>query len=362
METVLIVEDEVQIRSLMTRWVKASGFPVVIASTASQALEELQRAPIAVAVCDIHMPGHNGLWLAGEIRQRFPETAVIIATGACEFDTAVSSLRKGAIDYLVKPFAQRELRDAVQKGIDWNHSAVETRSRLRELELELRTRHAELTDAVSAARINSAATLDAMLRMLTAHAPAAYEHAQRVSRLVVDTALLLGITEPLLSDIERGALMHDVGKIAIPEAVLKKPTRLTPEERALIEEHPQLGYDMVRGVPFLERAAEVVLASHEWFDGTGYPRKLAGRQIPIGARILTIADAYDVMTEREQYARRMTQQDAVEELVRCRGTQFDPWVLDSFQVALALGRASSVATIAVKDDGLAEGSPAGWLA
>jgi putative nucleotidyltransferase with HDIG domain len=352
-ESVLIVEDEVPIRMLLTRWVMACGLRATLAATATQALEETSREPAAVALCDIRMPGRDGLWLASELRARHPETAVIMASGDDRFPSAVASLRAGAIDYLLKPLRQSQVTDAVQRGLEWHRGQVHARSSRERLEMDIRSRQLELSTSLAGARLNSIAAVDALLKMLAAHAPGAREHARRVAALAVDTALLLGITEPHLSHIERGALLHDIGTVAIPTTVLEKPEPPTPAERA-IERHPEIGYELIREVPFLERAAEIIRASHERFDGTGSPSGLAARQIPLGSRIIALADAFDAMTHADVSTGRRAAADAIAELEKGSGMQFDPEVLAAFRLATSLTIGEAVA----EDRTLARGTAA----
>jgi len=345
MDSVLIVEDEVPVRTLITRWVMSAGHAVALASSAAEALQQMSREAAGVVLSDIHMPGRDGLWLAGELHLVYPDTAVIIASGDGEFSTAVTSLRQGVLDYLLKPLGQAQVVDAVGRGVDWHRRQVAIRVRQDTFETELRERKRDLTQSIAEAHVNSTASLGVMLRMLTTHAPDAYDHAMRVGRGALNTAMLLGVAQPELSDIEHGALMHDLGKIAIPEAILCKPCGLEPAERKVIDTHPQLGHDMISHVPFLSGAAAIVLASHERFDGKGYPNRLAGRNIPLGARIVSIADSYDAMTHRGTYRLARSPADALQELERCSGTQFDPEVLAAFRLAMNLSGRESTAAV-----------------
>lgn len=329
MASVLIVDDEASVRSLMARWVQSIGYSAKAAENAENALAEMSAEPAAVAVCDIRMPGHDGFWLAGQLRERYPGTAVIMATGARELDPAVTSLRAGVVDYLVKPFGRDQLRQAVERGLDWHHAAVDACNWRRRLEQELRHRQGDLTEVIAESEMMSAGALDAMLAMLTTRDGSARDHAHRVARLSVKIALALGVTEPEVSDLERAALMHDLGKLAMPEAILRKPAALSHDERQLMHEYPAIGFEFIHHVPFLKGAATLVLAAREWFNGYGYPNGLEGKAIPLGSRIIAVADAYDVMTHPQIYRDPMSQGDAVQEIQRCSGTQFDPAVVDA---------------------------------
>jgi HD-GYP domain-containing protein (c-di-GMP phosphodiesterase class II) len=174
------------------------------------------------------------------------------------------------------------------------------------------------------------ATLQALTRALDTRDEETEEHSQRVKRYTKLMGECLHIGKDELEDIVRGALLHDIGKIGVPDAILLKTGRLTEEERAQIRKHPEIGYSMIAHIPFLARAAQVVLHHHEAYDGSGYPSGLAGANIPIGARIFAVADAYDAMTSDRPYRKAMSHLQACEELQRCRGKQFDPFIVDTF--------------------------------
>ena len=329
MDSILVVDDEVGLRTLMTRWVQSIGYSAKAAENAEQALDLMGAEPASVAVCDIRMPGHDGLWLAEQLRRRYPDTAVIMATGIRELDPAVTSLRAGAIDYLVKPFGRDQLRQAVQRALEWHHATVDMRNWRRRLEDELRSRQANLAAAIDVSEVTSAGALDTLLSMLTARDGSAHDHANRVARLAVNLAVAIGVTEPDLSDIERAAMMHDIGKIAMPEALMRKPAELTRDEREVMHEYPRIGFELLRNVPFLQRAADLVLAAREWFNGYGYPFGLMGTSIPLGGRVISVADTYDVLTHTQVYRDAVSSADAIHEIRRCSGTQFDPAVVEA---------------------------------
>jgi putative nucleotidyltransferase with HDIG domain len=296
----------------------------------------METAPAAVALCDIRMPGHDGLWLADRIRHLFPETAVIMATGVQDVGAAVDSLRQGVVDYLTKPFGRDRLREAVGRGLEWHRAARGSRRWRLSLEHEMEGRHSRLAGAIAALEIDSDGALDAMLSMLTMSDRDAYAHAYRVAALSVSVARLLGLGGEDVRTIERGALLHDLGKLAMPEALLRKPAPLTIEEQALIRQHPRLGSELVQQVPYLAEASRIVRDAHERLDGLGYPRGLHAEEIWIGARIVTVADAYDTMTRPRVFRDAITPGDALLELERCSGTQFDRRIVDALKRVLSV--------------------------
>lgn len=334
--SVLVVDDENGVRDLMSRWLESGGYSVASAGDADQALNLIEDSPPAVALCDIRMPGHDGLWLADRIRHDHPETAVIMATGVQDVGAAVESLRQGVVDYLTKPFGRDRLREAVIRGCEWHRSALESRRWRESLEAEMRGRHARLAEAIAALRIDSDQTLDAMLSMLTMADGEAYAHAYRVAALSASMARILGLGDEEISTIERGALLHDLGKLAMPEALLRKPAPLTVEEQTLIRMHPRLGSELIRDVPYLLEASTVVRDAQERLDGLGYPRGVRSDSVPLGARIVTVADAYDTMTRPRVFRDAISPTEALLELERCSGTQFDQRVVDALTRVLAV--------------------------
>ncbi len=334
-QTVLIVDDENNVRDLMSRWLESGGYSVITASNADEALGRLETSNPAVALCDIRMPGHDGLWLAERIRQSYPETAVIMATGVQDVGPAVQTLRQGVIDYLTKPFGRDRLEEAVTRGLEWHRSAWDARRWRESLEQEMEIRRARLNDAITALRVDSDEALDAMLSMLTLTDREAYAHGYRVAALAVSVARTLGMPDEALETIEHGALLHDVGKLAVPEAILRKPAPLTVEELLLVRRHPAIGSHLIGQVPYLEPAVPIVRHAHERMDGLGYPEGVRAGDVCVGARIVCVADAYDAMTRPRVFRDAITPTDALLELQRCSGTQFDPLVVEAFGRVIA---------------------------
>jgi response regulator RpfG family c-di-GMP phosphodiesterase len=332
---VLIVDDENSVRSLMARWLEAGGFRVTTASSAEEALGCLHESPPAVALCDIRMPGHDGVWLAERIREEFPETAVIMATGVQDVGPAVQTLRQGVIDYLTKPFGRDRLREAVTRGLEWHEAAWDARRWRESLEQEMTIRRTRLSQAIAGVRVDNDDQVDSMFAMLTLTDREMYAHGYRVAALAVSVARILGLPSEALTTIEHGALLHDLGKLAVPEAVLRKPAPLTVEETLLVRRHPSLGSELVASVPHLHACVAIIREAHERMDGLGYPQGIHAAEVSIGARIVSVADAYDTMTRPRVFRDAITPAEALLELERCSGTQFDPLVVEAFAKVLA---------------------------
>lgn len=325
---ILIVDDEPGIRDILGRWLKLRGYSVRMAANADEALAQMAKEPAAVALCDIRLPGRDGLWLLERIRREFPETAVVMVTALQEVGPAVSSLRQGVVDYLTKPFSPDRLAEAVRRAMDWHLSLSDERRWTEQLERETGEREQRLLEASRGLVIDSDEAVDALLSVLTLRDQVAYAHARRVSSLAVLMCDRLSRPDVEKRVIRRAALLHDVGKSAIPDAVMDKPAPLTGEEYALVRTHPARAHELLSRIPFLAGAADIVRAVHERPDGHGFPDGV--REASLGARIIAIANAYDAMTNVLTYRDAMPPGAALLELERGAGTQFDAALVPLF--------------------------------
>jgi len=324
MHSVLVVDDDISLRPMLAAWVNRFGFCAHEAPSAEAALEHLSHTPADIALCDVNMPGHDGVWLAARIRERYPTTAVIMATSVDDADVAVSTLSNDVVDYLLKPFDSTRLREALALGLDWHRASVGDEDLHHALQSRMRTRRATVAATLAQAQASAQQAADSLIAMLQLHEKDGRGHSTRVTRLAVALADELGVADGAMQELEYGAMLHDVGKIDMPAEILCKPAPLNDAEWDVMRTHPQVGYDLVRKLPHLAGAAEIVLAHHEAFDGSGYPNRLKGKDIPLCARILTIADSYDSMTHPHTQRPAMPAAMAVREIERCSGSQFDP--------------------------------------
>jgi response regulator RpfG family c-di-GMP phosphodiesterase len=264
--------------------------------------------------------------------------ALIMVTGQQRFDAAVEGMRLGVRDYLLKPFTRTELVHSVRRAAEWQESLARQREHEQELRRDIEERSRALSEAFKAIEIASSATLAALLETLGHRDAETAAHAVRISRMAGELAVAVGVSGDLRVDIERGALLHDIGKVAMPDSLIYKTGPLTEEEIALIRTHPAVGHSILSVVPALAVAAEIVLASHEAWDGSGYPRGLTGTEIPLGSRIVGVVDTYDALTWGRRHRDPISRVRAAAELVRCSGTQFDPEVVNRWlRVADAAG-------------------------
>jgi cyclic di-GMP phosphodiesterase len=330
--SVLIVDDEPAIRELMARWVQSLGLQPRTAASAEEAIVSLRARHCDLAVIDVMMPGKNGLWLAGEVRRDHPHTAVVLATGYTELLDGTS---QPIADLLIKPIKRERFVLALDRGIEWRRQAIEELEWHARLSTELGERIDEIRAELAAARARGADEAALLAGLATERTPEVSAHAERVVRYSVSMAIELRLAADLLPGIELGARFHDIGKVATPEAILTKPSPLTPSEVAIMRRHVEAGAEILEGTLALRHLAPIVRASHEWFSGGGYPEKLAGDAIPLASRIIGVADAYDAMTQDRLYRRRLDSGEAVAELLRCAPAQFDPDIIVAFLNILA---------------------------
>ena len=331
LHSVLIVDDEPAVRDLMSRWVTSLGLLPQTAANADEALASLRLRHYDLAVIDVMMPGHDGLWLAGEMRREHPHTAVIVATASTQL---AADAQPPIADLLIKPFHRERFALAVDRGRQWRKQALEEVHWHAMLAIELRDRAAQIGHALDARAAAGAAEADAMGALLQERLPDVAAHGERVARYAHSVARELDVDRALGGDLESAARFHDVGKMAVPDALISKPSPLTEGEIAIMRQHVEVGAEILESTRTLGSAARAVRASHEWYGGGGYPQKLAGIRIPFVSRIIAVADAYDAMTQDRAYRMRLDSSDAVAELLRCSPSQFDPEIVAAFLAVL----------------------------
>jgi putative nucleotidyltransferase with HDIG domain len=331
--TVLIVDDEPAVRDLMARWVTALGLRPQTAANADEALASLRLHHYDLAVIDVMMPGHDGLWLANEVQRDHPNTAVVIATAFTELLEGDAQQRPIA-DFLIKPFQRERFALAVDRGRQWRKQALEEVQWHAVLSLELRDRAQQFSTILGERAVQGISETDALMELAMERIPETAAHGERVARYAQSVAREMGLEEELGPGLVNAARFHDIGKAAMPDALLSKPGPLTPGEMAIMRQHVDVGAEILDATRTLDQAADAVRASHEWFSGGGYPRKIAGEAIPLASRIIAAVDAYDAMTQDRAYRARFDSSDAVAELLRCCPTQFDPRVVNAFLAVL----------------------------
>ena len=334
---ILVVDDEQAIRDVLSESLSESGYVCDIASDGSEALDKVRADSFSLVVSDIDMPHMDGVTLLQEIKKLKPDTEIIMLTGVVDMETAINSIRLGATDYLTKPFNLAEVRVTVERALEKRRLILENReyqrtleSRVAERTAELQSKNNEVQDLFSRLKSSYQTTLEALATALDTRDSETLGHSLRVAAYTVCIAEKMGVQEPVLTDIYRGALLHDVGKIGVPDAILRKPGKLTPEEWVEMRKHPEIGDRILEGIGFLEAARPIVLSHQERFDGTGYPRKLQGSAIPLGARIFAVVDTLDAMTSDRIYRKALPYETARAEIIKYSGIQFDPEVVKVF--------------------------------
>jgi putative two-component system response regulator len=331
--SVLIVDDEPAVRDLMSRWVESLGLRAQTASNADEALASLRTRPYDLAVIDVMMPGPDGLWLADELRRAHPHTAVIMATAYSDLLSSAAP-QPAVADLLIKPFQRDRFVLAVERGRQWRKQTLEEVHWHAVLSIELRDRAAQITHAIDARVAAGATEIQAMTMIFAERMPDVAAHSARVARYAHAVARELDVDRALGADLDLAALFHDIGKLAMPEALISKPSPLTPGEMAIMRRHVEMGVEILEATSSLAFACPAVHASHEWFGGGGYPLGCAGTAIPFVSRIIAVADAYDAMTQDRAYRQRLDSSDAVAEILRCTPTQFDPEIVAAFLAVL----------------------------
>lgn len=327
---VLIVDDEPGIRTVLAQVLGSTEYELREAADGREALEIFAREGADAILSDLMMPLVDGLELLRSIRAIDETVAFIMLTGAGTLENAIEALRHDADDYLLKPFNIDEVTLSLGRAL--RHRQLLRQSRQYQQMLELRV--GEQAERLEQLFVDGLLTLSNAVEARDRYTGG---HVERVTLYAVATGATLGLTEAELRPLAVAGLLHDIGKLSVPDAVLSKPGRLTQEEYALMQQHPATGAAIVERSLFLREAASGVLHHHERWDGGGYPLGLAGERISLSGRILAVVDAFDAMVTNRPYRSMQSVEAAVVELNRCAGDQFDPSVVEAFSMALQEG-------------------------
>jgi putative nucleotidyltransferase with HDIG domain len=306
------------------------GYQVMLASGGREAVDALEQDSFELILTDIVMQDGNGLALLERIHAENPHLPVIMVTAIHDISVAIDSMRRGAYDYVLKPFEREHLVATVQRALEHRQALQESRTYQQNLEQVVRARTEMLRQAMEDLEHSYDVTLEALGDALDLKDSETEGHSKRVTAYTIALARAMGISPGEIKVIARGAFLHDIGKMAIPDQILRKPGKLTSEEQDIMREHCARGYQMLRKIPFLAEAAEIVFTHQEHYDGSGYPNALKGIAIPVGARIFAVADTLDAITSDRPYRVARTFDAARQEIIRCSGTQFDPTVVEVY--------------------------------
>ena len=330
-DRILVVDDEEAIREIVSSMLTAAGYACKQAGSGMEALAVLTSGEdFELMLSDLMMADLDGIGLLERTKEKYPDMPVVMVTAVHDISVALAAIRNGAYDYLLKPFEREQLLNTVSRALENRRLKVENRTYQTNLESLVEARTNQLQVAMADLERSYDITLQVLGEALDYKDRETEGHSRRVTAYTMAVASRMGVPKEEIEVIARGAFLHDIGKMAIPDSILNKPGKLTPDEVEIMKEHCYLGYKLVQKVPVLQEAAEIVYSHQERFDGTGYPRHLKGEAIPLGARIFSVADTLDAIMSDRPYRSAQSLQAARAEIKRCSGTQFDPEVVAAF--------------------------------
>jgi putative nucleotidyltransferase with HDIG domain len=330
-ERILIVDDEEAIREIVASMLSIAGYRCQQAGSGVEALAVLESGEeFELMLSDLMMAELDGIGLLERTKEKYPDMPVVMVTAVHDISVALAAIRNGAYDYLLKPFEREQLVATVRRAMENRRLKLENRAYQVNLETLVAARTEQLRQAMSDLERSYDITLEALGDALDLKDAETEGHSKRVTAFTIAIARAMGLTSERIRVIARGAFLHDIGKMAIPDAILRKPGALTPDEINIMKEHCWHGYQILRKIPFLTEAAEIVYAHQEKWDGTGYPRQLKGDEIPLGSRIFSLADTMDAIMSDRPYRAAQPFSAARDEIVRFAGRQFDPNIVKVF--------------------------------
>jgi cyclic di-GMP phosphodiesterase len=328
---VLVVDEHLQSRSAIEGMLKKGEYSTVLSSGRDEAIEHLEQdPPYDVVLSDLTMAGLGGRGLIERLRAMQPDTPLVLLTASHEENAALAAVRQGVYDYVLRPIEKDHLLVTVRRALDYRRLLQQNAMYRQDLEEMVSARTGMLHQAIADLERSYDITLEALGDALDLKDAETEGHSKRVTAFTIALARGAGIPPHQIPIVARGAFLHDIGKMAIPDAILLKPSKLQADEKKVMREHCARGYQMLRKIPFLQEAAEIVYAHQEHYDGSGYPRGLKGEEIPLGARIFAVADTLDAITSDRPYRKATSFAAARLEIKRCAGTQFDPNVVDVY--------------------------------
>jgi len=322
-EDILIVDDEESVRRLLNNKLTNDGYQCYEASNAGQALDKLRHNKIDLVMLDIKMPGKSGIELLPEIKSVNSDISVIMITATADMHTAIQCMKQGAYDYITKPFELDEIAISVARALEKRRLELENKEYQQYLEKKV----AEQANKIRASFLNA---ITALVYALEAKDAYTSGHSQRVAELSAAIARKLHLPQEHIDKLKLAGLLHDIGKIGVQESVLNKPGRLTEAEFELVKLHPEIGEHILSPIVDSTEILEAVRNHHEHYNGRGYPDGLQKAEIPLGARILAISDAYEAMTSERPYRNSLSAAAALNEIERNKGAQFDPEIAATF--------------------------------
>ena len=326
-ENILIIDDEAVVRQSLSRTLARDSYRCAEAGNADEACVKMEAGHFDLAILDIKMPGKSGLELLPEVKTKYPNTAVIMVTAVTDVGVITQCMKSGAVDYIPKPFDPGEVSLSVRQSLEKRRFEIEMRNHLQGLECQVVVQDKKIRALFLGAVQSLASALEAKDKYTAGHS-------QRVADLATEIGRKLTMSSDELEDLRCAALLHDIGKIAIDSNIQNKPGKLTSQEYEHIMRHTQIGPDIVK--PLVNEAiVEMIRRHHDRYDGRGLGQDVSGEAIPLGARIIAVADTIDAMTSDRPYRQGMPRERALEEIKRCSNTQFDPKVVNALLGLLA---------------------------
>jgi putative nucleotidyltransferase with HDIG domain len=329
-DKILVCDDEEAIREVISTLLEARDYRCTVVPDGLQAMQEIKKGSYDLVLSDIVMPEMDGMRLLRQARTQDEDIPVIMVTAMHDISIALEAIRAGAYDYILKPFEKDQLYHSVERALEHRHLVLENRSYQQNLEHLVAQRTQQLSLTLRDLEQSYDYTLEALGNALDAKDAETEGHCQRVTAITILIAKIMKVDREQLRHIARGAFLHDIGKMGIPDQVLRKPGPLSDEEREVMRRHCDIGYSVLKKIPFLQDAAEIVLAHQECYNGSGYPRGMKGEEIPLGARVFAVADTLDAMCSDRPYRKALPISAAREEIKKFSGTQFDPRVVSAF--------------------------------
>ena len=330
-ERILVVDDEEAIREIVCSMLTAANYRCGQASSGMTALALLESGEtFDLMLSDLMMADLDGIGLLERTKEKFPDMPVVMVTAVHDISVALAAIRNGAYDYLLKPFEREQLLATVRRALENRRLKLENHAYQTGLEAQVAARTQQLQQTMYDLERSYDITLEALGDALDLKDAETEGHSKRVTAFTIAIARAMDVPKEQITVIARGAFLHDIGKMAIPDAILRKPGALTPDEITIMREHCYRGYQLLKRITFLAEASEIVYSHQERYDGTGYPRGLKGEEIPLGSRIFSVADTLDAITSDRPYRAAQSVTAAREEIERWSGRQFDPSVVKVF--------------------------------
>jgi putative nucleotidyltransferase with HDIG domain len=325
---ILAVDDNLQIVNLIVRLLDGFGYDARGLNDPREVPEMVRSFKPEVCILDLQMPFISGSDLLDSIKSIDHLTEVVLLTGLNDTLLAVDLMKRGAADFLLKPIDPKQMDVAIARALEHRRLVIENTAYKLNLERLVEERSKALSDALRNLNDLHGATLETLATAIDLRDQATSGHSRRVADMTIQIVKRMGIDDGELVQIEHGALLHDLGKLRIPDSILWKPSELTHEEWVIMRKHPEYGYEFVRKIGFLREAADIILSHHEKYDGTGYPRGLKGKEISFGARIFSLVDAIDALVYDRPYHRGTAFSLAFKEIRQRSGSHFDPELVD----------------------------------